>query len=269
MADYSDFIMGEDEARKILQEVSGFYPLFEVLLKRYNDLITPAVFGVAWRFCQMQDGVCRASLRKLAGILNISEATVMRRLEDLCNDGYLIDTTPDLKNSPHVYADAGLVTMKSSLGVVETVSHRNSTKSVSARKATVSQGKATVSGSQLIKGSNKELNKEDIDSTTDAQIFQALEKLTGGLLRSDTPRIVDTWKEKHSFEKIMQAIELAAVKGRMPVTYVDSILIGWEANGYPKSREQQVQERKGMQPKSATVESAFDLIDRVLGVSHG
>lgn len=86
--------------------------------------------------------------------------------------------------------------------------------------------------------------KQSTDSIKDSQIFTALEKLTGGLLRSDTPRMVDTWKEKHPFERIMQAIELARVKGRVPVTYVDSILIGWEANGYPKSREQQVEERK-------------------------
>ena len=139
------------DPRQIIQEISGFYPLFEALVSSYNDLITPAVFGVVWRFCQMPDGVCRASLRKIAGILNVDEVTVMRRLKTLCDDGYLIDTTPDLRNSPHVYVDAGRVVMKNSLGVSsETVSHRS--KSVSHRNATVSK-------SQLIKDTNKESNK--------------------------------------------------------------------------------------------------------------
>lgn len=155
-------------AREIVQEVSGFYPLFEELLKQYDDLITPAVFGVAWRYCQMKDGVCKASLRTIADILNISEATVMRRLEVLCEDGYLIDTTLDARNVPHVYADAGRVIMKSHLGVVETVSHRNTTesvqKSVSGRNNGVSQGNETVSGSQLIKESIKDSNKEIKDT---------------------------------------------------------------------------------------------------------
>lgn len=151
------------DTREIIQEVSGFYPLFEELLKQYDDLITPAVFGVAWRYCQMKDGVCRASLRTIADILNISEATVMRRLEALCNDGYLIDTTPDARNTPHVYADAGRVIMKSHLGVVETVSHRNTTKSASRRNTTVSQGNETVSESQLIKDSIKDSNKERLE----------------------------------------------------------------------------------------------------------
>jgi DNA-binding Lrp family transcriptional regulator len=140
------------EPRKIIQEISGFYPLFEVLLDRYGDPITPAVFGVAWRFCQMEDGVCKASLRTIAAILNVSEATVMRRLEILCGDGYLIDLTPDLKNRPHVYSDSGQVVMKSALGA--------SSKTVSQRKVTVSGRKATVSQSQLNKDLNKDSNKE-------------------------------------------------------------------------------------------------------------
>jgi hypothetical protein len=165
------------DPREIIQEVSGFYPLFEELLKQYDDLITPAVFGVAWRYCQMKDGVCKASLRKMADILNVSEATVMRRLEVLCNDGYLIDTTPDARNTPHVYADAGRVIMKSHLGVVETVSHRNTTenvqKSVSHRNKTVSQGNATVSGSQLIKESKKDSSiKKIIINSLVAQMFE-------------------------------------------------------------------------------------------------
>jgi hypothetical protein len=160
------------DPREVIQEVSGFYPMFEQLLKQYNDPITPAVFGVAWRYCQMKDGVCKASLRKIADILNVSEATVMRRLEALCNDGYLIDTTPDARNIPHIYADAGRVIMKSALGVVETVSHRNTTESVSRRNKTVSQGNATVSESQLIKDSKKDSSiKKLIINPITAQLF--------------------------------------------------------------------------------------------------
>jgi len=109
---------------------------------------------------------------------------------------------------------------------------------------------------------------DPLEIKNDAQVFKALENLIGSL-GMDTPRFVDTWLEKHTVEWILKAVGVAKDKGARSVKYVDSVLIGWEANGYPKSREQQVQERKGMQPKSATVESSFDLIDRVLGVSHG
>lgn len=86
-----------------------------------------------------------------------------------------------------------------------------------------------------------EIDLNDIER--DSEIFTSLSELTGGL-NTDTPRFVDTWKEKHSFEKILEAIALAKTKGRKPVQYVDSILIGWEANGYPKTRDERVNEKR-------------------------
>jgi DNA replication protein DnaD len=77
----------------------------------------------------------------------------------------------------------------------------------------------------------------------DAQIFKALEQITGGGLNSDTPRLVDTWKEKHSLYWILRAVAEAKRKGARSAKYVDEILITWEANGYPKTREQRVQEK--------------------------
>ena len=82
----------------------------------------------------------------------------------------------------------------------------------------------------------------DIDN--DAEIFTALENLTGEL-NTEAPRFVDIWKEKHTRDRILEAIAIAKQKGqRMPVSYVDAILMGWEANGYPKTREEQVNERR-------------------------
>lgn len=219
--------------REIVQEVSGFYPLFEELLKNYDDLITPAVFGVAWRYCQMKDGVCKASLRTIADILNISEATVMRRMEILCNDGYLIDTTPDARNVPHVYADAGRVVMKSHLGVVETVSHRNSTqtarKTVSPRNESVSQGNATVSGSQLIKDSNKESNKEKEEEGRNP-LFSFYENKIGAI----TPLMADAIEKAEKVytpKWVADAIELASQNGARHWNYCEKVLDRWKREG--------------------------------------
>ncbi len=107
----------------------------------------------------------------------------------------------------------------------------------------------------------------DLERERDAQIFKALEELTGGL-NTDTPRFVDTWKEKHPFERIMEAITLAKTKGRKPVQYVDSILIGWEANGYPKTREERVNEKRANGNGSSKQETEGEKIDRILGVTR-
>jgi len=56
----------------------------------------------------------------------------------------------------------------------------------------------------------------------------------------DTTRLIDTWLEKHPPGRILQAIRLASDKRARSPKYVDQELIGWEANGYPPSREQQV-----------------------------
>jgi DnaD/phage-associated family protein len=88
--------------------------------------------------------------------------------------------------------------------------------------------------------SNKEIKRED---APDTQIFQALEKLMGAL-NTSVPRFVDTWLEKHPLEKILEAIEVAKEKGARSEKYVDKVLIGWEANGYPKTREEQVKAAK-------------------------
>jgi DnaD/phage-associated family protein len=80
-------------------------------------------------------------------------------------------------------------------------------------------------------------------SEIDKAIFAALEDLMGAL-NTDTPRLVDTWKEKHPLERILQAVGIAKTKGARSEKYVDKVLIGWEANGYPKTREEQVKAAK-------------------------
>lgn len=87
------------------------------------------------------------------------------------------------------------------------------------------------------------LSTEERDSG-DAKIFQALSEMTGGGLNSNTPKFVDAWKERHTEEWILRAIGIAREKKIRSVKYVDEILVGWEANGYPKTREERVQERR-------------------------
>lgn len=75
-------------------------------------------------------------------------------------------------------------------------------------------------------------------------ISQKLELLQGGTLNSSSADLISTWLEKHTDEWIFLAIELAKGKGARHQNYVDKILIGWEANGYPQSREEKVQGAK-------------------------
>jgi DNA-binding MarR family transcriptional regulator len=100
--------------RTIPARLSSFTPVMDQMVQEVG-FITAAVFGVAWRYCQMDDGVCHASLRTLAGKLGLDPATVMRHLHKLAEAGYLEDTTPERRNVPHTYRDTGKATLRMEL----------------------------------------------------------------------------------------------------------------------------------------------------------
>jgi len=102
--------MGKSPTKITPSEMSGFTPIFDALIEDVG-LITACVFGRMWRFCQMEDGVCKASLETIGESLGVNKATVMRHIATLIDHGYLHDLTPDLRNRPHVYADTGKVRM--------------------------------------------------------------------------------------------------------------------------------------------------------------
>ena len=89
-----------------LSDVKGFTPVVDALAEELG-LIPAVVYGVAWRFCQMRDGVCHASLETIAKRVGISRRTVQRHIHELCTAGYLEDLTPERTHRPHRYRDTG------------------------------------------------------------------------------------------------------------------------------------------------------------------
>ena len=93
-------------SKTILAQVDGFTPMIDAVVLDVG-IISAAVFGKAWRYCQMSDGVCKASQERIADELGISRITVNAHFAKLVHAGYLIDTTPDLLGLPHIYMDTG------------------------------------------------------------------------------------------------------------------------------------------------------------------
>jgi len=113
---------------EFVSTISGFTPAPDILSTEYG-YVTSLVWGRVWRYCQMSDGVCRASLEKIAKSLGMSERTIIRHLEVLCEGGYLLDTTPELTNTPHIYADTGKIKIRFIGEVTMTESQRAMTQS--------------------------------------------------------------------------------------------------------------------------------------------
>jgi len=92
----------------VTTKIKGFTPVIDSVAQQMG-FVTAGVYGLVWRHCQMEDRVCRASVETLAEMLQLSPKTIRRHLDLLVQAGYIIDTTPDRRNAPHVYRDAGKV----------------------------------------------------------------------------------------------------------------------------------------------------------------
>lgn len=101
---------------KFLSEVKGFTPVIDILANELG-LMAAVVYGIVWRYCQMEDKVCTASRERIAEHANISSKTVERHLKELCKAGYLEDLTPEKRHRPHIYADSGKAKIKGLLMV--------------------------------------------------------------------------------------------------------------------------------------------------------
>jgi DNA-binding MarR family transcriptional regulator len=159
-------MIGANKPKEIVHEISGFTPLFDVLVEKYSDPITPLVFGKAWRFCQMADGVCKASLSTIGEELGLDESTISRHLKILVTDGYLLDLTPDLRNRPHVYAETGRIVMRTSTNAG--LAHSKAEpQTVAQSNVGVAHSKATVAQNAMTK-----VLKKDIEETDTAVLFR-------------------------------------------------------------------------------------------------
>lgn len=165
-------------------EIGNFTPVPHSLAQEVG-LVCAAVYGVVWRYCQMKDGICRASLDTLGSDINVDRATVMRSVKKLCELGYLIDQTPARRNAPHTYILAKSVAECNS-PEVEAVAPNNSS------SPTVAECNATVAESHL-----------KIDSKKDSK----------DNIAANAPLLPDTKYSHLLFEKL--AVEFGA-KGRRP-----------------------------------------------------
>jgi hypothetical protein len=84
---------------------------------------------------------------------------VIRHVKTLVEDGYLIDRTPDLRNAPHTYADAGRLTLKASIGVTQ--SDSGVSQSDSGSHAKLQQGVTESDLKKEVKKQRRNISKKE------------------------------------------------------------------------------------------------------------
>lgn len=200
------------EPREILSVLSGFTPAPDVLIKKYG-FITALIWGRVWRYCQMADNMCRAKIKKIADELGMSERTIIRHLETLCADGFLLDKTPDLRNRPHIYLDTGKIRIRISIDAGMSQSHSG-----------MSQSHSGYDRESVEESIKKQPKKEKIKERGASATPKATEIPEVVLFRSVTGR----YPSKDTFRVVVESIQkISARLGRD--TSCDDLLPFWEA----------------------------------------
>lgn len=95
-------------SHQVIADITHNITILNMTIVQRFGLTTAAVFGRIQMYCQLEDGVCTASMETIGGELSIDRATANRHAQRLCEAGYLEDLTPGLRNHPHTYRDTGL-----------------------------------------------------------------------------------------------------------------------------------------------------------------
>jgi len=192
--------------REVQAGVSGFTPVPDVLSKKYGA-VTALVFGLIWRYSQMEDEVCRASLDRIGQDIGATGRTVQNHIKVLEKDGYIKDLTPGVRNEPHQYQDTGKIRMKVWIGMGEEVG-----KNFSPRSEKISIEESTTNG-VVIKN-----------------IYAMYESNIGVL----TPVIADTLdmaEKEYPADWLAEAIKLAVLNNKRNWRYCEAILRRWKTAG--------------------------------------
>jgi biotin operon repressor len=73
------------------------------LIRRYG-IITAAVWGKFWRYSNLSRS-SKITKKRIAGELGLSVQAIYPHIKNLINDGYLVDITPNEKDSSYILTD--------------------------------------------------------------------------------------------------------------------------------------------------------------------
>jgi hypothetical protein len=150
----------QDKPKEIPSALSGFTPAPDILIKKYG-YVTALIWGRVWRYCQGPEGYCYAKLETIAGELKMSVRNVIRHIKKLCADGYLEDTTPNYRNTPHIYRDPGKLRIR----IIADVEHKDGmTQSHGSMTGSHGQSDSESLEERYKKQSKKLIDKERLDT---------------------------------------------------------------------------------------------------------
>ena len=212
-------------SRTVLAKVEGFTPVIDSIVKDTGSYVTALVFGRMWRFCQMKDGVCNATLETIADGLGMSRQTIINHAKKLIETGYLIDKTPGLRNKPHTYVDTG----KACLHVGVSAGIDVHLVDVENKDVNLIDSDVNVVDSDVHLVDLKKVVKKEKETSTGI-IFTTFEnniEMLNPILAEKIGDAIDTYPHQW----ILDAIEQSVTYGARNWKYIEKILKTWKAKG--------------------------------------
>jgi hypothetical protein len=88
-----------------LSSAGGFTPVIEALVGEFN-FKTAYIWGIVWRYCQMENGTCSATHETIANRAGMSHRSAVDHIHRLIKAGYIEDLTPNVRHKSHIYCVA-------------------------------------------------------------------------------------------------------------------------------------------------------------------
>ena len=233
-------------SKTILAQVAGFTPLIDGVVADVG-LVSAAVFGKAWRYCQMSNGVCKASQSRIAEELDLSRDTINAHFAKLVDAGYLEDMTPDLLGLPHQYRDTG----KANLSISFTGGCRPNP------QLPVDQTHT-----------KKEVKKETKEKKNDDDVLATISKAYSSEIGLITPMIADELREastEYPVKWTLDAIHESAINNKRGWKYILAILKRWKEQG----NQEEMKPVKANWKQKTSEPKAFDAIRQWIGDDNG
>ena len=214
-------------SKTILANVDGFTPVIDGMIPEVGAM-TALIFGKAWRYCQMSDGVCKAAQDRIADELGLSRATINAHFAKLVEAEYLEDMTPDLLGFPHEYRDTGKANLSISFtGGVKNIdrgclnSLQGGVKNIDTKKVLKKDIKENEDEAAL------EKSLKDVAMMEISKAYQSEIGMLTPIIADELKDAIDTYPSKW----ILDAVHEAAIQNKRGWKYILAILKRWHAQG--------------------------------------
>lgn len=244
-------------SKTILAQIQGWTPLLDRLVERHG-IITAAVFGKIWRYCQGEYGVCTASQDRIAKELGLTRETVNQHCQFLVENGYLEAKKNGRTNTYRDTGKAGLLLQITTISSLEEpVNEIHISDTTCELNSQQMLGKFTSDVNEIhTKKVFKKVTRNTTTTENPEKNIYAVYEENIGLLTPFIADELDDLEKTYTEQWVIEAIREAVKSNARNLKYVRAILKRWKAQGFKSQKPGQSSTRSNIPaPNSQAAEN--------------